>query len=96
MKRAKIKPKKRKKINVSVTELNKIKRDVTKTATDKACLILLAAVVDEMGLTDDQLCQIMERTDRYAKHVDNHLVKMEDIRKTIEKGTEIKMCGWID
>ena len=54
--------------------MTKIKRDVTKEATDKACL--------------------MERTDRYAAYIDKHLVQMEDIRKTIEKQTGIKIMGW--
>lgn len=36
----------------------------------------------------------MERTDRYAAYIDKHLVQMEDIRKTIEKQTGIKIMGW--
>ena len=96
MKRAKIKPKPQKKITLSMTELNKIKRDITKLATDKACLILLAAAVDEFSLTEEQICNVMERTNRYAGHVDNHVAKMEDIRKSIEKQTGIMLRGWND
>lgn len=71
MKRTKIK--KDPKVTLSAKDLTKIKRDVTKEATDKACL--------------------MERTDRYAAYIDKHLVQMEDIRKTIEKQTGIKIMG---
>lgn len=93
MKRVKIK-KQKKQIVITETELNKIKRDITKTATDKACLILLAAATDELGLTEEQFCKVMERTDRYAGYISNHIGKMEDIRKTIQKNTGIELRGW--
>lgn len=93
VKRVKTKPKK-KQVTITATELNKIKRDITKTATDKACLILLAAATDELQLTEEQFCNIMERTDRYANYVDDHIAKMEDIRKSIEKATGISLRGW--
>ena len=92
MKRTKIK--KDPKVTLSAKDLTKIKRDVTKEATDKACLVMLAAACDEFGLTEKQLCDLMERTDRYAAYIDKHLVQMEDIRKTIEKQTGIKIMGW--
>ena len=92
MKRTKIK--KEPKVTLSTKDLTKIKRDVTKEETDKACLVILAAACDEFGLTEKQLCELMERTDRYAAHIGNHLVQMEDIRKTIENHTGIKIMGW--
>lgn len=93
MQRAKIK---KKKIQLTESELNKLKREVTKNATDKACLILLAAVADELSIDDDQLCNIMSRTNRYASYVSNHIAKMEDIRKTIQSKTGILLKGWSD
>ena len=93
MKKAKIKPKKRK-VVLGDMELNKLKRDITKDATDKACLIVLAAMVDELHIDDKQLCSIMERTDRYASYIDIHIAKMEDIRKAIQSGTGIRLEGW--
>lgn len=92
MKRTKIK--KNPKVTLSTKDLTKIKRDATKEATDKACLVILAAACDEFRLTEKQLCNLMERTDRYAAHIDRHLVQMEDICKTIEKQTGIKIMGW--
>ena len=94
MKRFKAKPKKQKKINVSVAKLNKIKRDVTDEATHRAWLLLIVAVIDEFGLSEDQLCDLAVRMDRYASHVDNHLVKTEDVRKIIEDRTGIQLHGW--
>lgn len=96
MKRVKTKPKKQKRITITPMQLNKIKRDITKVATDKACLILLAAATDELNLTEEQFCDVMVRTDRYAEYVDSHIAKMEDIRKTIEKSTGITLKGWAE
>lgn len=93
MQRAKIK---KKKVQLTASELNKLRREITKNATDKACLILLAAVADELSIDDDQLCNIMSRTNRYASYVSNHIAKMEDIRKTIQNKTGITLKGWSD
>lgn len=94
MKRVKTKIKK-KKITLGANELNKLKRDITKDATDRACLIVLAAMVDELHIDDDQLCKVVETTNRYARYIDQHVARIEDVRKTIEKGTGIKMKGWM-
>ena len=92
MRRAK--PKKQKQVTLRASDLNRLKREVTKDATDKACLILLAAMVDELHVDDEQLCRVMECTNRYASFVEDHLVQMEDIRKAIQKGTGIELRGW--
>lgn len=94
MKRAK--PKKKKShITIPESKLNRIKYEVTKDATDRACLILLAAAADELDLDEDQIIKVMIRTDRYARSVDDHLVRMEDIRKSLEKNQGISLKGWV-
>lgn len=94
MKRAKPKNAASKKYYVSEKQLNRIKEKVTKDVTDKVCLLFLVAAVDEVNLDEEGVCKLMERISRYAKHLDNHLVKMEDVRKCIEKSTGIKLKGW--
>lgn len=94
MKRAKPKNAASKKYYVSEKQLNRIKEKVTKDVTDKVCLLFLVAAVDEVNLDEEGVCKLMERISRYAKHLDNHLVKMEDVRKSIEKSTGIKLKGW--
>lgn len=81
-------------IQIKPKQLEQIKRQMAKEATDRACLVVLAAAVDELGLTEEQFCKVMERTDRYASYIDDHIAKIEDVRKTIEKGTGIKLTGW--
>lgn len=94
MRRAKPK-KKRPTITISASKLELIKYEVTKDATDRACLILLAAAADELKLSEKQIEDIMVRTDRYARHVDDHIVRMQDIKNSIEKNTGISLRGWV-
>ena len=92
MKRAK--PKKKKShITISESKLKQIKWDATKEATDKACLVLLAAAVDVLNLDEDQIVKVMETTSRYVKYLDKHLVKIGDVQKTLEK-SGITLKGW--
>lgn len=94
MKRAKAKNSASKKYYISEKQLARIKDKVSKEITDKVCLLFLVAVTDEIGLDEDGVCKLMERISRYSNYLDQHLVKMEDIRKIIEKNTGIKLSGW--
>ena len=94
MKRAKIKNPDSKKYYISEKQLARIKQNVTKEVTDKVCLLFLVAVADEMDLDEDAVCRLMERISRYSNYLEDHLVKMEDMRKIIEKKTGIKLLGW--
>ena len=93
MKRVKIKSKKSH-ITITESKLKQIKWDATKEATDKACLVLLAAAVDVLKLDEDQIIKVMETTTRYVNYLDDHLVKIEDVRKTLEKAG-ISIRGWV-
>lgn len=92
MKRAK-KPKK-KPVTMTTTQVEKLKDEVRRDVLDKMCLLILAAVSDEVGLTEDEICNIMRRTDRYAGYLGQHLAQMKDIQSTIEKNTGVKLKGW--
>ena len=94
MKRVKIKPK-NPRVTLTKSEIKKMKWDATKEATDKACLIILCAMADELDLDDEQICKVMKRTDRYTRSVKDHLVHMEDIRKSLEKNQGITLKGWV-
>ena len=58
MKRVKKPKKKNQKRKVSEKQLQRIKSKVTDDVVKKALLLFLAAAVDEIGLTDDQVCAI--------------------------------------
>lgn len=92
MKRAK-KPKK-KLITMTTKQLEKLKDEVRQDCLDKYTLLILAAAVNTVKITDDDLCLIAKRTNRYADYIDEHLAQMKDIQNTIEKGTGVKLKGW--
>lgn len=94
MKKAKAKNTASKKYYISEKQLERVKQKVSKDVTDKVCLLFMVAVVDELKLDEDGVCNLMERISRYTKHIDEHLVKMEDLRKSIEKSTGIVLKGW--
>ena len=66
MKRVKKPKKKNQKHNVSEKQLQRIKNKVTDDVTKKALLLFLSAASDEIGLTDEQACDIFRRANRYG------------------------------
>ena len=93
MKRVK-KPKSKQKHIVSDKQLQKVKEKVTEDVTKKALLLFLAAAADEMELSDEQVCKIFERANRYAEYIDTHLVKIKQVQEVVEKGTGVQMGWW--
>lgn len=88
-----------KKLKTAVTiprkELVEIKRQIAKETTEKAMLLILAAAVDTVGMTEEQAINTYKTADRYAGYIDDHLAQLLDLQKTIEKGTGMKMRGWL-
>lgn len=82
-------------ITVPRKELEQIKRDIARETTEKAMLLILAAAVDVIGMTDEQAIKTYKTADRYAGYIDDHLARLLDLQKTIEKGTGMKMRGWL-
>ena len=94
MKKAKAKNTASKKYYMSEKQLERVKWKVTKDVTDKVCLLFMVAVIDETNLDEEGVCKLMQRISRYTKNYDEHLFKMEDVRKSIEKSTGIQLKGW--
>lgn len=94
MKRAKAKNTASKKYYISEKQLERIKQKVSKEITDKVCLLFLVAVIDEFDVDEDDVCKLMQRISRYTNNFEQHLFKMEDVRKSIEKSTGIVLKGW--
>lgn len=79
-----------KKYLLSEKQLEKIKFDVSKDATQKACLLNIAATADCFGLDEDQICELAETVSRYAIYIDDNLVKINEVADIIEKNTGVK------
>lgn len=64
-------------------------RELCEGFVSKSCIIMAAAMADELDLTEDQVCAVAERATRYAKYESEHLIKMSEISDAIEKKTGI-------
>ncbi len=94
MQRVKKKKPKKQKILMGTSEIEQLKRDVSSQLTDKMGMLILAAVMDVVGLDEEQLCSIIKRTNLYAEYLSDGVVTWDDVRKAIEKGTGVSMKGW--
>jgi hypothetical protein len=72
---------------LTAKDIDRLKNDVCKEAVQRATLVTLTAVSDIMGADDDTLCKVMETTSRYCEYLDDHLVRIEDVRQALIKGT---------
>lgn len=84
-----VKIKKDKKIMLLGKELDRYMRGAAERATGKTMLLMLAATCDELELDEDKMCDIAERVMRYSKHMDEHLFRLDDLRKTIKDKTGV-------
>lgn len=69
-----------------------IENRATEKAIDKVTLLFLLALHDEYGFGEKRLARVLETVDRYAGHIDKHLVGLNDVKKMVEKSTGLK--GW--
>ena len=81
-------------VTISKKDIRRLKKDIADETTEKAMLLILAAAVDTVGMTEKQVIDTFMTADRYAGYIDDHIARMLDLQKTIEKGTGIKMRGW--
>lgn len=94
MKRAK--PKKKKQhITMTQAKVKQMKWDATKEATDMATMLFLTAAADELDLDIEQVARIKIRSDRYAGYIEDHLARIEDLRKSLEKRLGVTIKGWV-
>lgn len=83
------------KYEITGKELEQIKRDVTKEATQKAALLVLAATQEVMALGEDDICNIFNTVSRWTEYMDDKLIKLKDVQEVIEKNTGVKLKGWV-
>lgn len=85
------KPKLRKGTTLSRKEKDKIIVYVIKKLFPRFAGLLMSAVIDVMHPTDDQLVDIIDTTNRYAEHVSEGRIDIDDIKKNIERKTGRKL-----
>lgn len=94
MQRAKKKKPKKKKVVMGTSEIDKLKRDINNQLTDKMGILIIVAAMDVVGLNDEQVGEIIERTNRYSDYISQGKVSWDDMKKAIERGTGVSMKGW--
>ena len=75
---------------LSEKQLERVKYEVSKEATGKASLLNIAATADCFGLNEDQICELAETVTRYARYIDDHVVKINSIADIIEEKTSVR------
>ena len=55
----------------------------------KSCILMLTAVADELDIDEDTLCNIAERTQRYAKYEKERIIRMDEVSDVLKKKTGI-------
>lgn len=94
MQRAKKKKPKKKKVVMGTSEIDKLKRDISNQLTDRMGILIIVAAMDVVGLNDEQVGEIIERTNRYSDYISQGKVSWDDMKKAIERGTGVSMKGW--
>ncbi len=94
MQRVKKKKPKKKKVVMGTSEIDKLKRDISNQLTDKMGILIIVAAMDVVGLNDEQVGEIIERTNRYSDYISQGKVSWDDMKKAIERGTGVSMKGW--
>lgn len=94
MQRAKKKKPKKKKVVMGTSEIDKLKRYISNQLTDKMGILIIVAAMDVVGLNDEQVGEIIERTNRYSDYISQGKVSWDDMKKAIERGTGVSMKGW--
>ena len=72
---------------ISEKQLKKIKYETANDATQKACLLCIAAMADTLNLNEDQICEVAEDITKWACFLDDHIVKIGEIADVIKKKT---------
>ena len=81
-----IKKPKQNKFTLSRAELHQMCNEQVR----KAFLLMATAAADELGLDDDQLTAIAERSARYAEYIDEHVIRLNEVSRILEKNTGIR------
>ena len=71
-----------------------IRKETTRDLNDKISLLWAVATVDELGITDDQLCAVYKRYERYSGHIHNKLADLKTAQDTIERECNVELKGW--
>lgn len=89
-KKAKKKKIRRPKIQLSEKQIKRLKEEIVAQTCGKTLILSVAAMADELNLTEEQIGNVAKRLDRYAGYLEDHTVRLNEVADIIEKKTGIK------
>lgn len=78
-----------KQVTLKEKDIESMKLQLTKEITNKAILLTICAIRDELKVSDTKIFKCAERVDRYASALDTHLVKINNFSKSLKDNTGI-------
>ena len=82
------------KTKVTQAELNRLSNKIADDVLQRAMILFCAGARDELELDDARLSAVIERVDRYAGHVSDHLVSLGEVKAILEKTTGMQFLGF--
>lgn len=80
-------------VTLTPKQIEKIKQDVTKKATQKAMLICLGVMADYHGMSEDEICKFAEELHRINGWTEKDWIRLDELADIIYKKTGLKFSG---
>lgn len=85
------KRKPQKRIELTESKLNRLKEDITASATEQALLLVTAFCTEEYGLDDSGVVELWETLSRWCEALSDHTITLNTVKKIIEEQTETEI-----
>jgi hypothetical protein len=83
----------KKPIRLTRAQIERMKTEICDDATQRATLLFLTALLDE-NADEDMLVKVLERTSRYAEYIKDHVVRIKEVQRIIERKTGFQFKGF--
>lgn len=77
-------------VTLTRKQIEKIKQDVTKKATQKAMLICLGVMADYHNMSEDEICEFAEQLHRIGEWEEKDWIRLDELADIIEKKTGLR------
>lgn len=74
---------------LSDKQVRRLKEEIAMDASRQTLVVSVAAMADELKLNDVQIGKVAKRMDRYAEHLEQHRIRINEVAEIIEKQTGI-------
>ena len=82
----------RPKIALSEKQIKRLKEQISMDESKRTLILSVAAMADELDLNDEQIGKVAKRMDRYAEHLEQHRLRINEVAEIIQKETGIKFA----